>query len=84
MIGNKFFQLMAEFNAWMNDKVYTACSKVLARSSSKTVKPSSRRFAAKDTILRTPAWSFYRGDVTPFIGPGLMRVGGCGHATAPC
>jgi len=23
-------------------------------------------------------------DVTPFIGPGLMRVGGCGHAAAPC
>ena len=25
-----------------------------------------------------------RPDVTPFIGPGLMRVGGCGHAAAPC
>ena len=25
-----------------------------------------------------------RIDVTPFIGPGLMRVGGCGHAAAPC
>ena len=23
-------------------------------------------------------------DVTPFVGPGLMRVGGCGHAAAPC
>jgi len=23
-------------------------------------------------------------DVTPFIGPGLMRVGGHGHAAAPC
>jgi hypothetical protein len=23
-------------------------------------------------------------DVTPFIGPGLMRVGGRGHAAAPC
>jgi hypothetical protein len=23
-------------------------------------------------------------DVTPFIGPGLMRVGGSGHAAAPC
>ncbi len=23
-------------------------------------------------------------DVTPLIGPGLMRVGGCGHAAAPC
>ena len=23
-------------------------------------------------------------DVTPFIGPGLMRGGGCGHAAAPC
>ena len=23
-------------------------------------------------------------DVTPFIGPGLMRVVGCGHAAAPC
>jgi len=23
-------------------------------------------------------------DVTPFIGPGLMRVGGCGHAAARC
>jgi hypothetical protein len=23
-------------------------------------------------------------DVTPFIGPGLMRVGGCGHAAALC
>jgi hypothetical protein len=23
-------------------------------------------------------------DVTPFIGQGLMRVGGCGHAAAPC
>ena len=23
-------------------------------------------------------------DVTPFIGPGLMRVGGCGHAATPC
>ena len=23
-------------------------------------------------------------DVTPFIGPGLMRVGGCGHAAASC
>lgn len=22
-------------------------------------------------------------DVTPFVGPGLMRVGGCGHAAAP-
>lgn len=22
-------------------------------------------------------------DVTPFIGPGFMRVGGCGHAAAP-
>ena len=22
-------------------------------------------------------------DVTPFIGPVLMRVGGCGHAAAP-
>ena len=26
----------------------------------------------------------YNGDVTPFIGPGLMRVGGRGHAAAPC
>ncbi len=26
----------------------------------------------------------FAGDVTPFIGPGLMRVGGCGHAAAPC
>ena len=25
-----------------------------------------------------------RVDVTPFIGPGLLRVGGCGHAAAPC
>jgi hypothetical protein len=25
-----------------------------------------------------------RFDVTPFVGPGLMRVGGCGHAAAPC
>lgn len=24
------------------------------------------------------------GDVTPFVGPDLMRVGGCGHAAAPC
>lgn len=24
------------------------------------------------------------GDVTPFLGPGLMRVVGCGHAAAPC
>ncbi len=23
-------------------------------------------------------------DVTPFIGPVLMRVDGCGHAAAPC
>jgi len=23
-------------------------------------------------------------DVPPFVGPGLMRVGGCGHAAAPC
>jgi hypothetical protein len=23
-------------------------------------------------------------DVTPFIGPGLMRVGSCGHAATPC
>jgi putative transposase len=23
-------------------------------------------------------------DVTPFVGPGLMRVGGCVHAAAPC
>jgi len=23
-------------------------------------------------------------DVTPFFGPGLMRVGGCGHAAAIC
>ena len=23
-------------------------------------------------------------DVTPFVGPGLMRVGGCSHAAAPC
>ena len=23
-------------------------------------------------------------DVTPFVGPGPMRVGGCGHAAAPC
>ena len=23
-------------------------------------------------------------DVTPFVGPVLMRVGGCGHAAAPC
>ncbi len=22
--------------------------------------------------------------VTPFIGPGLMRVAGCGHVAAPC
>ena len=28
--------------------------------------------------------SLIQGDVTPFIGPGLMRVGGCGHAAAPC
>jgi hypothetical protein len=27
---------------------------------------------------------FKTTDVTPFIGPGLMRVGGCGHAAAPC
>ena len=26
----------------------------------------------------------FDGDVTPFIGPSLMRVGGCGHAAAPC
>ena len=25
-----------------------------------------------------------RLDVTPFVGPGLMRVGGWGHAAAPC
>ena len=23
-----------------------------------------------------------RADVPPFVGPGLMRVGGCGHAAA--
>ena len=23
-------------------------------------------------------------DVTPFVGPGVMRVGGCGHAATPC
>jgi hypothetical protein len=23
-------------------------------------------------------------DVTPFVGPSQMRVGGCGHAAAPC
>lgn len=23
-------------------------------------------------------------DVTPFVGPGLMRVGECGHAAVPC
>jgi CDP-6-deoxy-D-xylo-4-hexulose-3-dehydrase len=27
---------------------------------------------------------FWLTDVTPFIGPGLMRVGGRGHAAAPC
>jgi len=26
----------------------------------------------------------YVGDVTPFVGPGLMRVGGCSHAATPC
>jgi len=25
-----------------------------------------------------------KNDVTPFVGPGLMRVGGCGHAATPC
>jgi predicted transcriptional regulator len=29
-------------------------------------------------------FSFNERDVTPFVGPGLMRVGGCGHAAAPC
>jgi hypothetical protein len=34
---------------------------------------------------RSPAESATSAsDVTPFIGPGLMRVGGCGHAAAPC
>jgi hypothetical protein len=30
------------------------------------------------------AFTLSAPDVTPFIGPGLMRVGGCGHAAAPC
>jgi len=39
-----------------------------------------------DWMLRT-FWLFpatWAVDVTPFVGPGLMRVGGCGHPATPC
>jgi hypothetical protein len=37
-----------------------------------------------EELEETYAPQFSPTDVTPFIGPGLMRVGGCGHAAAPC
>jgi putative transposase len=41
----------------------------------------------KKQLLEGASELFTRGkksDVTPFVGPGLMRVGGCGHAAALC
>jgi len=37
-----------------------------------------------DALHTTQALFAGASDVTPFIGPGLMRVGGCGHAATPC
>ena len=37
-----------------------------------------------DRLCKTDWISGKIFDVTPFVGPGLMRVGGCGHAAAPC
>jgi hypothetical protein len=37
-----------------------------------------------EEILDLRLESLGTSDVTPFIGPGLVRVGGCGHAAAPC
>ena len=41
----------------------------------------SERFPTTSEFLSEHAEAF---DVTPLIGPVLMRVGGCGHAAAPC
>ena len=40
--------------------------------------------SGRKTIQEIAADHAIHHDVTPFIGPGLMRVGGCGHAAAPC
>jgi hypothetical protein len=56
---------------------------------------SIRFFSVTDTTLTDLSsldhsrFSFLDGsvdatDVTPFVGPGVMRVGGCGHAATPC
>jgi prevent-host-death family protein len=46
-------------------------------------KPIARITAVKSPEKVSPD-PLQAADVTPFAGPGLMRVGGCGHATAPC
>ncbi len=43
---------------------------------------SLRQMALDGSKIRANASE--HNDVTPFVGPGLMRVGGCGHAAAPC
>ena len=35
-------------------------------------------------IIQCSRYPCQVSDVTPFIGPVLMRVGGRGHAAAPC
>jgi DNA-binding phage protein len=48
---------------------------------------SCDRSPSFDTVLKVIAalgLKLSAGDVTPFIGPVLMRVGGRGHAAAPC
>jgi hypothetical protein len=44
------------------------------------------RWSRHNQVLEVTSGELLPGepDVTPFIGPGLMRVGGHGHAAAPC
>ena len=42
-----------------------------------------KTFSEGELLAWLPFLNINGSDVTPFVGPGLMRVGGCGHAATP-